>query len=490
MKNTYYLLLMIILFPLLCFSQTTFFKTYGDTSENRDDIGYSILQDVDGNYVIAGETSFYYEYKPPHFYYYGDVYFIKTDEYGDTLWTKTYGETGAVREVAYSMDKCNDSGYIICSYNMSLDNLWLIKTNLEGDSIWTKTYPVGTGYCIKRTNDNGYIITGVGVENEADIYLLKVDSVGNTLWLKTYDHDSFYDEGRYVLQTSDSGFIIVGNTEFPTMNEYNIWLIKTNSKGDTLWTKTYGGDLDDIAHSICETEDGGYFISGDYTLWDGGGASAQAHMWLLRTDANGDTIWTKKIIEGASADHAFSGKQTSDGGFIVSAARVNSIGSDIYIIKLDPQGNIQWSNSFGGTDDEKGYDIAETADMGYVITGYQAKDDYRDKNLSVLKVDSVGQLTAINGYTSAPVRLFKIFQNFPNPFNSSTQISFQLAYSGNVKIVVYNMLGQKIANIFDGKKPAGNYTIRYNAFGLSSGIYLYNIIVNGHSETRKMLYIK
>ena len=231
-------------------AQTTFFKTYGDTVKDHYDIGNAVIQTEDNGYVVAGVTSMYFEYGPP-WKLFGDVYLLKTDECGDTLWTKKYGAPG-IREIAYSMCTADDGGFMLSAYGS--EQLWLIKTDSQGDSLWSKKYPAGIGYCIQTTNDNFYIITG---GNSLGIYLLKINSEGDMLWMKSYDGI----EGLSVQQTSDNGYIIAG-----VKNHLGgIWLIKTNPQGDTLWTKIYRTSSWDEPYSICKTNDGGYFITGAYT---------------------------------------------------------------------------------------------------------------------------------------------------------------------------------------------------------------------------------
>mgnify|MGYP005622857409 CR=1 FL=1 len=469
----------ILLIPQISFCQITFFKTYGDTAENHSDKGNAVLQTEDGGYIVAGEYGSYHT--GPPYRYYGDVYLIKTDEYGDTIWTKTYGDANTW-EAAYSMDKTNDGGYIVSAFiQYPLWQLWLIKTDSQGDSIWSKLYPVREGFCIRQTTDGGYVITG----GSADIYLLKINSQGDILWLKNYDNNSDWEEGKYVQQTSDGGYIISGMTEFPAPRSFDIWLIKTDSYGDTLWTKTYGGDYIDEPHSICETKDGGYFIAGEYTEY--GELGLEAHIWLLRTDSKGDTIWTKKINNGSWGDYAYSMKKTSDGGFIIAGETAyDNFDSDIYLIKLDEEGNYQWFSSIGRNmgeiGDEKHYrgiDVIETSDNGYVITGFKwiyiGWDSYTD--LCLLKVDNKGHITSVNEPNAEIPLNFVLLQNFPNPFNPSTVIKYSVGMYSHTSLRVYDVLGREVAILVNENKQPGSYMVQWNASNFPSGIYFYRLSV-------------
>jgi hypothetical protein len=502
-KNISFLFTILFLSASSLFSQNmdeqiTFFKTYGDTAENHFDQGYAILQTEDGGYIVAGEYSRHYVGAPMH--YYGDVYILKTDEHGETIWTKIYGDPN-IWEGAYSMDKSSGGGYIISAFRFDSQSykLWIIKINSQGDSIWSKIYPVREGNCIKQTTDGGYVITG----GFNDIYLLKIDNQGNTVWTKLYDHDSEREEGNYVQQNSDGGYIICGITEFPDARGLDIWIIKTDSKGDTLWTKAYGGDYIDEPHSIIETEDGGYFIAGAYT--EEGELGFEAHIWLLRTDSKGDTILTKKINNGSWEDLGYSMKKTSDGGFIIAGETVyNNFDSDIYLIKLDEEGNYQWFSTIGCNlgrmGDEKHYrgiDIIETSDGGYTITGFEwiyiGWDEYMD--LCLLKVNDKGQITDIDEIKTNNVLNYTLSQNYPNPFNPSTQIKFQIPERGLVTLTIYDLLGKEVKVLIKEEKNKGTYMVNWDGkdkYGrtVSSGIYLYRLQSGSMSLCKKMAFIK
>lgn len=483
-----------LLISQISFSQITFFKTYGDTANSHYDQGYAVLQTEDGGYIVAGETGFYHP--PGTTTYYGDVYLIKTDEYGDTIWTKTYGDANA-REVAYSMEKTSDGGYVVCAYSEAYWGLWLIKINSQGDSIWSKKYPVGKGNCIKQTNDGGYIITGSGVNGKSDIYLLKIDLQGDTLWLKLYDNSN-HDEGLYVQQTHDGGYIIAGVTEFPAPRELDIRLIKTDAQGDTLWTKKYGGDYIDGPRSLCETKDGGYFVAGEYT--EGGELGLEIHIWLLRTDSNGDTLWTKKINNGSWGDHANCIKNTLDGGFIVvGETTYESYDSDIYLVKLDEKGNYQWFSTIGrnvgGNGDEKhfrGNDVLETTDGGYIITGFKwfciGSNEYQD--LCLVKADNKGQITDVKEMKTNTPSNFVLLQNYPNPFNSETIIQFTVAHSSRVRIDVFDVLGRIVGTVLNSYFAPGQYSTRFASRSLSTGCYFYRMQANRFIGARKFVVIR
>jgi hypothetical protein len=253
---------------------TLWTKTYGGSSY---DYGSSVQQTTDGGYIIGGKT---YSYGPntPN---YGNAYLIKTDSLGNTIWTGNYNG-GSNQDICYSVQQTTDGGYILVGYSWGYlygyDDVFLVKTDSLGNMLWQKAYGGSIndeGKSVQLTTDGGYVITGrangpVWTEG-GDVYLIKTDSMGNALWTKTYGGDST-DEGNSVQQTADGGYIIAGYTKSYGAGSHDFYLLKTDSIGDTIWTKTYGGDTSDVAQSVKQTIDGGYIITG-YTKSFGAGES-------------------------------------------------------------------------------------------------------------------------------------------------------------------------------------------------------------------------
>jgi hypothetical protein len=314
---------------------TLWTRTYGGP---HDDAGLSVQQTVDGGYIVSGHT---YSFGPgtPD---YDNVYLIKTNASGDTLWTRVYGE--ASHDEGNSIQQTTDGGYIIAGWTQSFgagrEDVYLIKTDTLGDTLWTRTFGGAgddEGYSAQQTTDGGYIIGGFTSSYGAggyDFYLVKTNSSGETLWTRTYGGTK-EDLGRSVQQTADGGYIITGNTEsFGAVNG-DVYLVQTNATGDTLWTRAYGGTDDDHGRSVRQTTDGGYIIAG---FTDSFGAG-DGDVYLIRTNAQGDTLWTR-AYGGSDYEYPFSVQQSTDGGYIITGLTV-SFGAgegDVYLIKTDADG--------------------------------------------------------------------------------------------------------------------------------------------------------
>ncbi|MFH1009691.1 MAG: hypothetical protein V1784_00475 [bacterium] len=259
----------------------------------------------------------------------------------DTLWTRTYG--GSSGEDARSVQRTAEGGYVVAGYTYSFgageSDFYLVKINSQGDTLWTRTYggsSYESAYSVQQTEDGGYIVAGstrsFGAGGE-DFYLVKTSSSGDTLWTRTFGGSS-QDVAHSVQQTADGGYIVAGYTESFGAGSRDMYLVKTNSQGDTLWTRTYGGSSTDVARSVQQTTDGGYIMAG-YTESFGAG---WRDFYLVKTNGQGDTLWTR-TYGGSSEDWAASSQQTPDGGYIV-AGYTNSFGagsSDFYLVKTGPE---------------------------------------------------------------------------------------------------------------------------------------------------------
>ena len=227
MKNK---LLTTALMAILCpgiNAQTTFQKTYGGTGY---DAAYDIQYTLDSGYIIAGETNSFGDAS-------GDIYLIKVNNAGDTIWTRTFGLSG-IYDYAISATPTADSGYIICG--ASANKLLVIKINPSGDTLWTKSYGNtgnSDGFTIQQTSDGGYIISGFTYTATMDTYLVKIDALGNITWTKTYGGSSTAIgqlKGDMIQQTADGGYILISQPGGTVLGNWDYSIVKTNSLGDTL----------------------------------------------------------------------------------------------------------------------------------------------------------------------------------------------------------------------------------------------------------------
>jgi hypothetical protein len=312
------------------------------------DYARSVQQTSDGGYIVTGT-----KYLGLGGYYEDDnfqVWLLKTDSNGNETWNHTFGVDSSLTDgvmtysAGYSVQQTSDGGYIITGYTnaaivenygyadtvaTSDYNLLLIKTDSNGNETWFKLFGGTTenegdqeGRSVQQTTDGGYIIAGIsGSYYDTGIWLLKTDSNGNETWNQTIN--GLFQEFGSVQQTSDGGYIITG-----TSANNNTLLLKTDSNGNETWNQTFGGDFSE-GHSGQQTTDGGYVITG-YV-----GGYNTADVLLIKADSNGNEIWNQIFGGGNADDRGNSVQQTSDGGYIITG----DTGSDIWLIKTDPEGN-------------------------------------------------------------------------------------------------------------------------------------------------------
>jgi hypothetical protein len=458
---------------------TIWTKTYGGVDS---DVGESVEPTRDGGFVIAGYTGSFGggDY---------DVYLIKTDADGDALWARTYG--GANDDRAYSAHQTLDDGYIIAGYTSSFGggdyDVYLVKTDANGDTLWTRTYG-GIGddraYSVQQTLDDGYIVTGYTNSSGAggyDICLIKTNASGDTVWTQTHG-GAADDFGESVREAPDGGYIVAGYTKSFGAGSWDVYLLKTDTEGSPIWTKTLGGTGFDVGLSLRETSFGGYIVVG-YTYSFGAG---QNDVYLIRTAGNGATVWTK-TYGGLWWDVGISVQRTSDAGYII-AGYTYSFGQglgDVYLIRTAGNGDTLWTGTYGGADYDRGNAVLQTSDGGYLIAGYTHSYGAGDSDVYLIKTASGVSVEEDGPYDVS----ISPFSCKPNPFTDRTVIQYELPERSDVRIVIYNLLGQEVKTLvsqqqalgvqtvtWDGtdthgsKLPSGPYFLRFSAISASTGI--------------------
>ena len=531
--KTYLMIAFYILTSLTGFAQITFQKAIGGSAM---DYGKSVRQTFDNGYIIAGTTTSFGSGGR-------DILVIKTNAFGDTTWTKTFG--GALdNEYGFCVQQTTDSGYIVSGVASSFDDvagdMYIIKLNATGDTIWTRTFG-GIGYewgsFVQQTNDGGYVIIGQTPAFGAggfDAYLVKLNASGNLMWSKTYGGSSL-EVGSAVQQTTDGGYILTGQIDSYGAGAGDFYLIKTDPTGNVVWTKAYGIPGSEAGVSVSQTTDGGYIIGGtsENTLGPLG-----PDMCLIKTDSVGNILWTN-LYGGQMIDECYEVVQTSDGGYILcgkSFSFSTSSDYDVYIVKTNSQGILQWSKTYGGsgsaTANDIGYSVQQTTDGGYIVTGETFSFGVGFTNLYLIKTDALGNsgcnhgspatttsaffpqviapptLTSSGGIISYPATLVNaggtqtnlcltnaITENqtlanliaYPNPFTSSTTLEFNATETKNIFISILDVVGRTVKNIPTKKLQSGENKITIDLTELNNGIYFCQINSVENLQTIKLI---
>jgi hypothetical protein len=452
------------------------------------DWGYSVQQTADSGFIIMGQTNSFGEGNL-------DFWLLKTNANGDTLWTKTYG--GNEDDEGWCVHQTLDGGFIMSghteSFGLSEDDFWIVKTDSQGVKEWDKMYggDEDNDKCVLReTLDKGYILLGASEVMDTgndDVLLVKINDKGDIEWSKTFG-DSLHNEVGSIDVTSDSGFIITFTYEEPDSRDQNIQILKTDSLGNIKWTKNMGGSENETIapNSVKQTSDGGYVIFATTESFGSGGED----IWLVKTDEQGETLWTK-TFGGFSTDFCIGGDQTLDGGYIV-LARTTSFGAgniDAWLIQTDQNGEILWTKTFGGTGYDVGACVRQTFDGGYIISGATQSFAANLIDLWLIRLEPY-KSTGLTENKGNRITSFELKQNYPNPFNPTTTMRYDLPKAQFVTIGIYNTLGQKLETLLNKRMPAGNHEIQFNGQHLPSGVYLYRIEAGEWQEVKKMVLLK
>jgi len=273
--------------------------------------------------------------------------------------------------------------------------LWAVSVCAQSpDTLWTRTYGgtnADAGRSAKHTSDGGFIIAGNTASfgaGLADVYLVKTDSNGDTLWSRTFGGTS-WDIGTSVQQTLDGGYIIAGQTFSFGAGLWDVFLVRTDPDGNALWVNTYGGPDWDYGYSVQQTADSGYIICGE--TWSFG--SGNADIYLTKTDGNGNALWTEAYGD-THRDIGNSVQQTKDGGYIISGETI-SYGAgrgDLFLLKTNADGDTTWMRTYGDTLHEKGQSVQQTPDGGYIAVGETWSFSAGRSDIYIIRADSLGNL--------------------------------------------------------------------------------------------------
>jgi regulation of enolase protein 1 (concanavalin A-like superfamily) len=328
----------------------------------------SVVQTNDGGYAIVSSADFGTGWV---------FWLIKTDSTGNAQWNKTYGDTIPNILCVASLVQTGDGGYAIAG-NTNIGgygNAWLVKTDSSGNMQWNKSYTeIGwaAAWSLIQTNDGGYVIAGM--KEYYDGWLMKTDANGTIQWSRSFVEVNNTILGS-VVQTNDGGYIAAGATQYPPFSgKVDAYVVKTDSDGNTVWSREFSRTPGhDYARSIIQISDGSYAITGETDHW------GNADFWLIKTDASGNFL-LDRTYGGTGWDGAKSIVQTTDGGYVL-AGQTNSFGAggnDFWLVKTDTDGNVQWNETFGGAGDDgigalvydMGSSVVQTRDGGYALCGY------------------------------------------------------------------------------------------------------------------------
>jgi hypothetical protein len=439
-------------------------KTYGGFAE---DYATAIAPTADGNFIVAGYTRSFggvdYEF-----------YLLKIKPDGDTIWTKTIGRS--ISAIATAITQTADHNFIVTGYIGSFNswnsNIYLVKINPNGDTIWTKTYGGVNeldASAITPTADGNFIVVGdtfCGLGN-FDSYLLKIKPDGSTLWTKKFG-GPYNDYANAITPTADGNFIVAGSTlSFGTAYD-GVYLIKIKPQGDIVWTITFDGYPNYVAKSIIPTTDGNFIVVGQFYRNDVG----ITYTFLFKINSKGDTLWTK-TFGGPGGEGLNAIVPTSDGNFIVAGeiqnvrgegydALLSSLIDDRYAYKNLP---FTFKIPIYDTDSlNHGYTplkvpVGMTVSLGGTISWTPTTDSSYMDHVEFLVSDDMGKKDTLtfNIFVNSKDHPTKTINTIARSTNttmndltvqqfSSKEVHFSLPV-GTKSLGIYNIHGQLLENI-------------------------------------------
>jgi hypothetical protein len=453
----------------------------------KDDYAYDIKQTNDGGFIFTGYVlSRFGDVSESHGQQ--EFWVVKTDSDGVIEWERTFG--GSSYERAYSIQQTSDNGYIVAGVTASVDgditeyfgyeDIWVLKLDSTGNLEWQKSYGDDDNeliWEILQTTDGGYVMAGNSWINNShsDFIVKKIDPNGNLEWQNIfgYDNNGSEDKAHSIKQTSDGGYIVAGYTIVleNQLNTSDYWIVKLNSLGVIEWDSRLGGTNVDDAWNVQQTTDGGYIITGYSYSNDGDvtGNHGMEDIWVVKLNTTGSIQW-QKSLGGSTHDRSYSIIQNSDGDYIVSGY-TDSIDGDItnnhgsydgWLVKLDTNGNIIWQTTVGGSGTDAFRRVIQTTDGGYAVSG---RIDSEDTDSGTLQGDAdcwvvTFQSETLHVNNNITTNMLNIY---PNPV--SNVLNIKTPYVIN-SLVLYDVLGNQVMHakntnqIFVSNYPSGLYLLK------------------------------
>ena len=498
---------------------------------SKKDLFYKIISTSDGGFIVCGYTSSISGTSD-------DILCVKINSFGKSQWSKTFGGSG--KEHSQDIIETSD-GYTIVGYSTTPPAKYfdaiIFHIDFNGNIIWNKIIgdaEYDDANTIKQLSDGGYIIGGQSTNGSMglDQFLIRTNIFGDTLWTKRFGTTG--NDNIESLILIPDGFILAGSTNTAISGDDG-YLVKTDLSGNFQWSKIFGGSQPDDFHQVEKTSDGGFIISGTTSS----SGPAKPNMWLVKTNSFGDSLWTK-TFGGDNHDHGYSAVQTLDGGYII-AGHTGSFGfnnEDAYIVKVGSNGNgtnrLTYISAFGlasptcsGTTslvkvilrnfgNEPVSNIPVTVEITGGITqtlntnftGPLAPQDVAIITFSPTINTIVGGSLTFYGYSSISNDVYPSRNSFtqtvslaactgiedlqvqlgyslyPNPTNGNVIIDFSSSYS-NVNIELFDITGATIKTFTINNTSDVRKSIDLST--LSKGLYLFKVTTDKGFDVRRIV---
>lgn len=489
MKNQYYQLSIILFYFFLPLgfikAQAPEILWMNDLGESSSNCGYAVYETPDNGFMIGGFTTDAGQ---------RDFYMIKTDGEGNMLWTKEFGQDARFESLT-DMIQCSDGGYLLAG-NRGQDNpysfntdAYIIKTNADGEQEWSSIFGYDSisesinGVC--QTSDGGFALCGgywATPQTGFDVQVFKTNNLGLEEWRYTYSFEPMTAEhASDIIETSAGNLLITGETQaFQALWCDDMYLMCLNMAGEQLWIDTYGSPwpMYEQSYKVIELSEGGFFLAGNQN--DDG---LNNNWYVVRTDAVGNYLWNHSF-GSTYHDKAFAACEDLDGGLIVAGTNHNETWNAM-LAKYTLEGDTLWTKEWGYEGlSQYVYDVKALSSGGYIAVGSTQTDAEELKVfLTRLSPDAV-LIKENSGYLSE--NEIEVLDVIPNPVILTAKIIINLKIAGDIKVSVFNILGDEVYKRHNIIREPGKHEIIIDALEFPPGLYFCQVKSGRYSKVVKM----
>ena len=434
---------------------------------SSSEAGYSAVQTSDGGYVVVGNTNSFGAGS-------SDMLVVKLTSTGSVSWARAIGGSGNDGAgFGNSVIIDNSGNYIIVgntySFGFSSGAIYVVSLSSTGTLNWSRVISASftnlSACCIIATSDGGYAIAG---SYGNDLYIVKLNSSWNIQWTKTVNFSS-NDVAYYLIQTSDGGYLVAGACGFG--NDYDACIVKLNSSGTVQWKKAYGRSNVDHARRVFQTSDGGYIVAGYYSYSD-----TDKDFWLFKIDANGNLLWSRTYGSGGG-EYGYSLTYTSTLDWVIAGERagnssISGIGGFDMLIMVIQQSDLSTCCSSAYNPSISVYNGSTEGSGGSISTVSSTNTIISPTNFSIGIVNTV---------CTTPVG---ISENDNLYCKDKITIKLNSEISGSVNIKIYDISGTLV---FKGKALVKDQYIELDISKLKKGVYLLELNIDGKVIRKRFL---
>jgi len=416
----------------------------------------------------------------------------KLDGRGRLIWTHVFDEISILDAVVGT----RDGGCLVGTEGLTYGGGWLVRLDGSGNTLWDHNFPptvLGSCRSVRRTMDGGSIAVGMcTLENDfaqgdAVAYLTEG---GALMWSHQFVNGRFsMTEVHDAAEASNGDIVVTGRTYSMSPDTSVHWIYfmvaRMNRVGQVIWERHVATDYAYITgQAIYPAAGGGFIVACSYEF------PGISQLYLMRIDDNGDSLWSRQVSVGrplGPSDFV----RANDGGYLTTGNCwcVPGVTWEAYLAKLDSSGTPSWFTIVGnGVAMYEGWACGPTCDGGYLMAGdtYDVTRPYRGSFVTRLQPDGPAHSCG-----SRPLlKVAELDQNYPNPCNASTRITMWLTMPGHARLRVFNLLGRQVTLLHEGELPMGTSQFVLKAESLPSGSYFYQLEAGGSVQTKKMIILR